>query len=73
MFADSGKGSLVRLIAGLFVLVGAALALWVHPAWVYFDAFVGFMLMLSALTGFCPMYWILRALGVKEGQCSVKR
>ncbi|WP_232796801.1 MULTISPECIES: YgaP family membrane protein [Kyrpidia] len=73
MFVESGKGSLIRIVAGVFILIGAGLSLWVHPHWVYFDAFVGLMLIISALTGFCPMYYILRALGIKDAQCTVRR
>ena len=66
MYVVNGKGSLVRLIAGLFVLFSAVLGLTVHPNFLYFTIFVGCMLILSATTGFCPMELILKALKVKE-------
>lgn len=55
--------SLVRLLAGLFVLLGAALAWLVHPAWLILPAFVGANLIQSVFTGFCPPTLVLRKLG----------
>lgn len=66
------KGSIIHLIAGIFVLGSVLLSVFVHYHWIYFAGFVGFMLILSSLTGFCPMAFILKALGVKEDKCCVK-
>lgn len=66
MFLVNGKGSLIRLIAGFFILVSVLLAHFLSPYWLIFTGLVGFMLMVSALTGFCPMELILKAFGVKE-------
>lgn len=49
------RESLIRRIAGVFVLVSVALAWWLHPAWLLFTAFVGFNLFQSSLTGLCPL------------------
>jgi hypothetical protein len=49
------RESLIRRIAGLFVLASLALGWWVHPAWLLFTAFVGFNLFQSSLTGLCPL------------------
>lgn len=57
---------LLRLIAGLFILASLALAVWVHPYWLLFTAFVGLNLFQSALTNWCLMADILRLLGVAE-------
>lgn len=57
---------LVRLLAGLFVLGSVLLGFFVHPGWFAFTGFVGFMLTIFALTGFCPMSIILYALGARE-------
>ena len=51
--------SLIRRIAGLFVMVSLALATWVHPAWLLFTAFVGLNLFQSALTRWCLLEDIL--------------
>ncbi|MEZ4422079.1 MAG: DUF2892 domain-containing protein [Gemmatimonadota bacterium] len=50
---------LIRRIAGIFVLGSLALGWWVHPAWFLFTAFVGFNLIQSSFTHFCPMEWML--------------
>lgn len=58
----------LRLIAGAFVLLSAALAYFVHPAWLLFTAFVGLNLMQSAFTKWCPMMAILRKAGLRDDQ-----
>ncbi len=57
---------LLRLIAGMFVLVSLALGYWVSPYWYLFTAFVGLNLLQSGLTHWCPMMTLLRRLGVPE-------
>ena len=49
---------------GIFVLLRWPSAIWVHPAWYLFTAFVGLNLLQSVFTGWCPMMAILRKLGV---------
>ena len=56
----------IRLIAGSFVLASLALGTWVSPHWYLFTAFVGANLFQSALTKWCLMEDILKALGVKS-------
>ena len=63
---------LVRLFAGLFILVSLALGipgspLFVSPWWLAFTAFVGVNLLQSALTRWCLMETLLRKLGVRAG------
>lgn len=63
---------LVRLFAGLFILVSLALGvpgspLFVSVWWLAFTAFVGVNLLQSALTKWCPLEIILRKLGVPAG------
>ncbi|HRE82910.1 MAG TPA: DUF2892 domain-containing protein [Opitutaceae bacterium] len=55
--------SLVRLLAGTVVLVGTALAWFVHPGWLLLPAFAGLNLLQSVVTGFCPPTFILAKLG----------
>jgi len=52
----------LRLIAGSFILISLALAHWVNANWLWFTAFVGANLVQSALTRWCLMEDILRAL-----------
>ncbi|KJR46206.1 hypothetical protein UF75_3410 [Desulfosporosinus sp. I2] len=70
MYIVNGKGSWIRLIAGFFVFVSVLLAVFVSNYWLIFTGFVGIMLMTSALTGFCPMELILKALGVEQRKIS---
>jgi hypothetical protein len=57
---------LIRLIAGIFVGGSVLLGFLIHPGYFYFTGIVGVMLMIFALTGFCPMSIILHALGARE-------
>ncbi|WP_425805338.1 YgaP family membrane protein [Desulfitobacterium sp. Sab5] len=66
MFVVNGKGSLIRLIAGFFVLASVLLSVFVSQYWLIFTGLVGTMLMISALTGFCPMELILKAVGAEQ-------
>ena len=56
----------LRGIAGTFVLLSVALGWFVHPAFFLFTAFVGANLLQSAFSRNCPMWWLLRRLGVPE-------
>ena len=58
---------MLRLIAGTFVLMSLALGWFVHPAFYLFTAFVGLNQIQSAFTHTCPMMWLLRKAGVREG------
>jgi len=63
---------IVRLFAGLFILVSLALGvpgspLFVSPWWLAFTAFVGANLLQSAVTRWCPLEIVLRRLGVTPG------
>jgi hypothetical protein len=54
----------IRRFAGLFVLGSLALGYLVDPRWYLFTAFVGFNLVQSSLTHFCPLQKILERFGV---------
>ena len=63
---------IVRLFAGTFILVSLALGvpgspLFVSQWFLAVTAFVGFNLLQSSLTGFCPLDSILKKLGVRQG------
>ncbi|MFK5984280.1 MAG: DUF2892 domain-containing protein [Pseudomonadota bacterium] len=58
---------LVRLFAGLMVLISVALTYYIHPYWMGLTIFVGLNLAQSALTNICPLATILKKLGVPEG------
>lgn len=60
---------LIRRFAGSFVLVSLVLAHYHSPYWLWFTAFVGFNLLQSSFTNFCPLELGLKKLGV-GGSCS---
>ena len=54
----------IRRLAGSFILASLALAWLVSPWWLLFTAFVGFNLLQSSFTRFCPLERVLGRLGV---------
>jgi len=63
---------LVRVVAGIFILLSLALGvpgspLFVSPWWLAFTAFVGVNMLQSGFTGWCLMETILRKLGMRPG------
>jgi hypothetical protein len=63
---------LVRIFAGIFILISLALGvpgspLYVSAWWLAFTAFVGANLLQSGFTHWCPLELILRKLGVSAG------
>jgi hypothetical protein len=56
--------AIIRRFAGVFILLSLALGHWVIPAWYLFTAFVGFNLIQSSFTRFCPLERILGYFGV---------
>jgi len=61
----------IRMFAGIFVLTSLALAHFHSPNWLWFTAFVGFNLLQSSFTCFCPLEMVLRkfGLGKVSGPC----
>ncbi len=59
----------VHLVAGLMVLFSIILSHFSDPAWIWLTVFVGANLAQSGVTGFCPLAFMLRKAGVKEGSC----
>mgnify|MGYP003335965072 CR=1 FL=1 len=57
--------SMLRLIAGFFVILSVLLAQFVDQRFLWFTLFVGANLFQSAFTGWCPMMTILRKAGVR--------
>lgn len=63
---------LVRIFAGTVVLISLALGvsaspLFVSSYWLWVTVFVGFNLLQSGFTRFCPLEIMLRKAGVKPG------
>ncbi len=56
--------SIIRRFAGVFLLASIALAVWVSPWWLAFTAFVGFNLLQSSFSAFCPLEKMLGRFGL---------
>ena len=57
----------VLAFAGCVVLLGVALAYFVHPWWIALSVFAGLNMLQASFTGFCPAAMVFKALGVKPG------
>ena len=55
---------IIRRISGTFILASLLLAHFHSPHWLWFTAFVGFNLVQSSFTNFCPLEMALRKGGV---------
>lgn len=64
---------IIRRFAGTFILISLVLAHYQSPNWLWFTAFVGFNLLQSSLTGFCPLEIILRKFGVGGACCAAEK
>jgi len=64
---------LVRRFAGTFILVSLLLAHYHSPNWLWFTAFVGFNLLQSSFTNFCPLEIVLKKLGVGGSCCGIEK
>lgn len=59
---------IIRRFAGVFILLSLALAHFHSHYWLWFTAFVGFNLLQSSFTNFCPLEIILKKCGLgKDG------
>ena len=59
----------IRIIAGSFILISLLLAHFVSIYWLWFTAFVGFNLLQSSFTNFCPLEIVLKKMGVGGSCC----
>lgn len=60
----------VMAFAGVMILISITLTLLVSPWWWLLTAFIGFNLLQSSFTGFCPAAMVMRKLGVGKGVAS---
>ena len=58
---------IVFAFAGLMITLSLVLSYWLTPYWLMLAGFVGLNMFQAAFTGFCPLAWILKKLGVKSG------
>jgi hypothetical protein len=54
---------IVMGFAGSMVLIGTLFGMLVNSNFLYLSLFIGFMLLQSSITKFCPMAWIVKKLG----------
>ena len=59
---------IVMMFAGTVILLSLGLSQLHHVYWLFLTAFVGANLLQAAVTGFCPLAKVLKALGNKPGQ-----
>ena len=52
-------------IAGAVIVAGVLLGFNVAPAWFWLSGVIGIAMVISAFTGFCPVYFILGKCGMK--------
>jgi len=57
----------VMAFAGTMILLSLALAYAFSPYWLALAAFVGLNLLQASFTGFCPLAFVLKRLGVPSG------
>lgn len=55
----------VTAFAGVMIFISLLLTHYVSPHFVWFTAFIGFNLLQSSFTGFCPAAMVFKALGLK--------
>jgi len=60
----------VVALSGFMILLSLALAYLVSPYWLAFAAIIGLNLSQSAFTGFCPIAYVLKAVGMRPGSAS---
>lgn len=53
-------------IVGALITAGVAAGYLLNPIWLALPGAIGLLMIQSWVTGFCPVYFILDMLGVKE-------
>ncbi|MBO0331168.1 YgaP family membrane protein [[Muricauda] lutisoli] len=62
------RNRIVRGVAGTFILISLALAIYVNINWLWFAAFVGANLLQSSLTKWCLLEDILKKFGISDSE-----
>jgi len=58
---------IVMAFAGTLILVSVLLSVYHNVNWLWLTGFVGFNLLQSSFTGFCPLAMILKKMGRQSG------
>ena len=61
----------LRLMAGAIVLLSLTLAHFLSLYWLWLTVFVGLNLLQSGFTNWCPAMAMLRAVGLRNANCSL--
>ena len=59
-------------IVGAVITAGVAAGYWVSPVWLAVPGVIGVLMVQSWVTGFCPVYFTLDLLGIKERSASAQ-
>ena len=57
---------MIRMIAGIFIILSAVLGWFVSKYFFLFTVFVGVNLFQFSITNWCPMIFVLKKLGFSE-------
>jgi Protein of unknown function (DUF2892) len=57
----------VLIFAGSMILISLALSQFFSHYWLLLTAWIGLMMLQSAFTGFCPVVFVFKKVGVKPG------
>ena len=55
----------MMVLGGSMVILSVLLTQFHSPLWMWFTIFIGFNMIQSSFTGFCPPAYLLKKLGVK--------
>lgn len=66
MYVCNGKGSTIRLLAGIVFWISIIFSLFVNKYLVLIGVLPATMLIVSYLTGWCPTEKLLQTLGAKQ-------
>lgn len=58
----------VMAFAGVMILLSLGLSQIHSVNWLWLTAFVGANMLQASLTGFCPLVYIMKRMGLKPGQ-----
>lgn len=58
---------IVFAFAGVMIVAGLSLGIWVNPFWFILPAFVGVNMFQAAFSRICPLAMVLKKLGMKSG------
>lgn len=59
---------IVFAFAGIMVLISVVFAVSHSINWLWLTAFVGANMLQAAFTGFCPLAYVLKSIGVDSGK-----